>query len=59
VTVLLVAGCSILGLVVGWLADPVITRVPLKQPVRGPADPDEPPPPRGRRVAVAILCGAL
>jgi leader peptidase (prepilin peptidase) / N-methyltransferase len=59
VTAVLVVGCSILGLVVGWLADPVITRLPLKQPVRGPAGPDEAPPPRGRRVAVAILCGAL
>ena len=29
-TAVLVAGCSILGLVVGWFLDPVITRVPLK-----------------------------
>ena len=58
-TAVLVVACSILGLVVGWLADPVITRVPLKQPVRGPAGPDEASTPRGRRVAVAILCGAL
>jgi leader peptidase (prepilin peptidase) / N-methyltransferase len=55
----LVVACSIVGLVVGWLLDPVITRVPLKQPVRGPALPDEPPPQPVRRVAVALICGAL
>ncbi len=58
-TAVLVVACSILGLVVGWLADPVITRVPLRQPVRGPAGPDEHPTPRGRRLGIAILCGAL
>ena len=58
-TAVLVVACSILGLVVGWLADPVITRVPLRQPVRGPAGPDEHPTPRGRRLGVAILCGVL
>ncbi len=58
-TVALVVGCSLLGLVVGWLLDPVITRVPRKEPVLGPAAPDEPPSPRGRRVAVALLNGAL
>ena len=58
-TAVLVVACSILGLVVGWLADPVITRVPLRQPLRGPAGPDERPTPRGRRVVIAILCGAL
>jgi leader peptidase (prepilin peptidase)/N-methyltransferase len=58
-TAVLVVGCSLLGFVAGWLADPIITRVPLRQPVRGPAGPDEQPPPRGRRLAVAILCGAL
>ena len=58
-TAVLVVGCAIAGAVVGWLSDPVITRVPLKLPVRGPATPDEPPPPRGRRVIVTLLCGAL
>ncbi len=58
-TAFLVVACSILGLVVGWLLDPVITRVPLRQPVLGPALPDEPVAPRGRRVAVALICGAL
>ena len=58
-TVALVVGCSLLGLVIGWLLDPVITRVPLKQPVLGPPGPDEPPPPRGRRVTVAVVNGAL
>jgi leader peptidase (prepilin peptidase)/N-methyltransferase len=59
VTAVLVVGCAIVGAVVGWLSDPVITRVPLKLPVRGPATPDEPPPPRGRRVIVTLLCGLL
>jgi leader peptidase (prepilin peptidase)/N-methyltransferase len=58
-TVALVIGCSLLGLVVGWLLDPVITRVPRKEPVFGPPAADEPPSPRGRRVGVAILTGAL
>ena len=44
-TAVLVVGCSLLGLVVGWLLDPVITRVPAKQPRARPA--------RARRAAVA------
>ncbi|MFI5054368.1 MAG: prepilin peptidase, partial [Acidimicrobiia bacterium] len=55
----LIVGCSLLGLIVGWLLDPVITRVPRRQPVLGPAPSDEPPSPRARRVGVAVLCGAL
>ena len=58
-TVALVIGCSVLGLVVGWFLDPVITRVPLKQPVFGPPGPDEPPPSTTRRVFVTVLTGAL
>jgi leader peptidase (prepilin peptidase)/N-methyltransferase len=58
-TVALVVGCSLLGLVIGWLLDPVITRVPRKQPVLGPPAPDEPPSPRGRRVTIAIANAAL
>ena len=58
-TAVLVVACAILGLVVGWLSDPVITRVPLKLPVRGPTDPDEEPAPRGRQVTVAVVSGAL
>ena len=58
-TIALVVGCSLLGLVIGWMLDPVITRVPRKQSVLGPAAPDEPPSPRGRRVAVALVNGAL
>jgi leader peptidase (prepilin peptidase) / N-methyltransferase len=58
-TVALVVGCSLLGLVVGWLLDPVITRVPRKEPVLGPPALDEPPSPRGRRIFVAVLTGAL
>ncbi len=58
-TVVLVVGCSLLGLVVGWLLDPVITRVPRRQPVLGPPTADEPPPRPARRVTVAVLTGAL
>jgi leader peptidase (prepilin peptidase) / N-methyltransferase len=58
-TAVLVAACSLVGLVIGWMLDPVITRVPRKQPVLGPPAPDEPPSPRGRRVAVALVNAAL
>jgi leader peptidase (prepilin peptidase)/N-methyltransferase len=58
-TALLVAGCSIVGLAIGWMLDPVITRVPRKEPVFGPPAVDEPPSPRGRRIVVALLNGAL
>lgn len=58
-TAVLVAGCSIVGLVVGWLLDPVITRVPRKVPVFGPPADDEPPVSMKRRVFVTVLTGAL
>jgi leader peptidase (prepilin peptidase) / N-methyltransferase len=58
-TAALVAGCSVLGLVVGWFLDPVITRVPRKQPVFGPPDDDEPPVSMTRRVIVTVLTGVL
>ena len=58
-TAVLVVGCSLFGLVVGWLADPVIARVPLRQPVRGPVGPEEQPTPRSRRLGIAILCAVL
>ena len=58
-TALLVAACSVLGLVVGWMLDPVITRVPRKRALLGPPAPDEPPSPRGRRVTVAIANAVL
>jgi leader peptidase (prepilin peptidase)/N-methyltransferase len=58
-TVALVAGCSIVGLVVGWFLDPVITRVPRKQPVFGPPAADEPAPSSARRVVVTVLTGVL
>ena len=58
-TAVLVAGCSLLGLIVGWFLDPVITRVPRKQPVFGPPAADEPPPSATRRVFVTVLTGAL
>jgi leader peptidase (prepilin peptidase)/N-methyltransferase len=59
VTAVLVVGCSLLGLVVGWWLDPVITRAPRRQPVFGPATLQEPAPAPTRRLAVAVLCGAL
>jgi leader peptidase (prepilin peptidase) / N-methyltransferase len=58
-TIALVVGCSLLGLVIGWMLDPVITRVPRKQPVLGPPAPDEPASPRGRRITVALINAAL
>ena len=58
-TAVLVVACSIVGLVVGWMLDPVITRVPLKQPVFGPPPADEAPPSNARRILVTIITGAL
>jgi leader peptidase (prepilin peptidase)/N-methyltransferase len=58
-TIVLVAGCSIVGLVVGWYLDPVITRVPRKEPVFGPPAADEPPVSNVRRALVTVLTGAL
>ena len=58
-TAVLVIACSIVGLVVGWMLDPVITRVPLKQPVFGPAPLDEAPPSNARRLFVTVITGAL
>ena len=58
-TAVLVAGCSILGLVVGWFLDPVITRVPLKVAVFGPPVDGQPEPSMKRRVVVTVLTGAL
>ncbi len=60
----LVVAATTCGLVVGWALDPVITRVPLRQPVRGPAAPDASSgdhavAPRARRLLVALACGAL
>jgi leader peptidase (prepilin peptidase) / N-methyltransferase len=60
VTATLVAALSAVGLAVGWLLDPVITRVPRRQPVTGARDdPDEAPSSTTRQVTVAIVCGAL
>jgi leader peptidase (prepilin peptidase)/N-methyltransferase len=59
VTAVLIGGCSVLGLVVGWLLDPVITRVPRRVPVTGPPTADEAPSSPTRRVLVSVLCGAL
>jgi leader peptidase (prepilin peptidase)/N-methyltransferase len=59
VTTAIVVGCTCLGLVVGWLLDPVISRVPREVPVLGAATPDESPTSTARRAALAVLCGAL
>jgi leader peptidase (prepilin peptidase)/N-methyltransferase len=70
VTALSVVVCSLVGLVVGWLADPLITRVPQRQPLAGPSDPlpadpvpasdaDVPILIPARRAVVAVVCGAL
>ncbi|MFI5045570.1 MAG: prepilin peptidase [Acidimicrobiia bacterium] len=58
-TAAVAAACTALGLVVGWLLDPVITRVPRKVSVLGPPSADEPPSPTTRRALVVLLCGAL
>jgi leader peptidase (prepilin peptidase)/N-methyltransferase len=58
-TAVLVVVASIVGLVVGWMLDPVITRVPRKLPVYGPPADDEPPPSPTRRVLVTALTGAV
>ncbi len=58
-TAVLIVACSIVGLVVGWMLDPVITRVPLKQPVFGPPSADEAPTSQTRRIFVTVITGAL
>jgi leader peptidase (prepilin peptidase) / N-methyltransferase len=58
-TAALIVGCSVLGLVVGWLLDPVITRVPLRQPVFGPTSDEVPTTTPVLRISIALLCGAL
>jgi leader peptidase (prepilin peptidase) / N-methyltransferase len=59
-TATLVAAFSIVGLAVGWLLDPLITQVPLRQPVTGPVD-DEGvgTSSTARQVTVAVVCGVL
>jgi leader peptidase (prepilin peptidase)/N-methyltransferase len=61
VTATLVAAFSVVGLAVGWLLDPLITRVPAPQPATGPAGDDERVVSSSttRQVTVAIVCGAL
>ena len=53
-----------MGLAVGWLLDPLITRVPVRQPATGPVDDDASDASvtsssTTRQVMVAIVCGAL
>lgn len=57
--VLVVALCSVVGLVVGWLLEPVVSRVPRKVSVLGPDTDDAPPPSAARRVALSVVCGVL
>jgi leader peptidase (prepilin peptidase) / N-methyltransferase len=60
VTATLVAALTVVGLAVGWLMDPVITRVPRRQPVVGPIDDQAlEPSPLARQVIVTLVCGAL
>jgi leader peptidase (prepilin peptidase)/N-methyltransferase len=61
VTATLVALFFVVGLAVGWLLDPLITRIPVREPVTGPPD-DEAAPAvssTARQVGVAIACGVL
>jgi leader peptidase (prepilin peptidase) / N-methyltransferase len=59
-TATLAAAMTAVGLAVGWLLDPVITRVPRRQPVIGPGEADTEAPSRtSRRVIVTVTCGAL
>ena len=50
---------GVLGFVVGWALDPVIVRVPQRQPVLGPLDEELPSSASGRRIAVAVIGAAL
>jgi leader peptidase (prepilin peptidase)/N-methyltransferase len=50
-------GCALVGLVVGWMLDPVITRAP--QPAWGPPEAPADQPSRTRRIVVTIVTGAL
>jgi leader peptidase (prepilin peptidase)/N-methyltransferase len=59
VTVAIVAVGAVGGLVVGWLLEPVVSRVPRKVPVLGPPTADEPAPSTARRWVLAVVCGAL
>jgi leader peptidase (prepilin peptidase)/N-methyltransferase len=61
VTATLVALFFVVGLAVGWLLDPLITRIPVREPVTGP--PEDATAPAGasttRQVGVAIVCSVL
>ena len=59
-TATLVFAMTAVGVAVGWLLDPVITRVPRRQRVIGTLDGDaEEPSSPLRRVVVTVTCGAL
>jgi leader peptidase (prepilin peptidase)/N-methyltransferase len=59
-TATLVVALFVVGLAVGWLLDPVITRVPRRQPVTGPIeDESAAASSTARQVTVTIVCGAL
>jgi len=56
----LVVAFGAVGLAVGWLLDPVITRVPRPRPVVGPLDRDtDAPESTARRVVVSVATGCL
>jgi leader peptidase (prepilin peptidase) / N-methyltransferase len=56
----LVVAFGVVGLAAGWLLDPLITRVPLRQPVVGPLDDEsEAPASMTRRVVVTVVTGCL
>jgi len=60
VTATLAVAFGAIGLAVGWLLDPVITRVPHRQPVTGPADESVvAPSSTTQQVLVSIVCGVL
>ena len=60
-TATLVAAFSVVGLAIGWLLEPLTTRVPIRQPTTGPVEEAErvTSPSTTRQVMVAITCGAL
>jgi leader peptidase (prepilin peptidase)/N-methyltransferase len=61
VTATLVALFFVVGLSVGWLLDPLITRIPVREPVTGPPEDATGPAATSttRQVGVAIVCGVL
>jgi leader peptidase (prepilin peptidase)/N-methyltransferase len=60
VTATLAVAFAAVGVAVGWLLDPAITKVPLRQPVLGPRDTDEDATGlTARRIVVTLVTGFL